>query len=183
MNEKIMNNYKLIYVIMDELHCDRKDEEEYFYYGLMGLYKGIRTYNEQKSKESTYYYTCIKNEILKRFMYNSTRVKEISLNAPINDEQTIESILVSNTNIEKELIEKEEKEEQMQMILEVLNEWKDTKWKTYLCMYYGIGCEPKTIKQIAEHFGIKNHAVYSSIAQGIEKIKKKIEEKYEKNNR
>ena len=109
MNEKIINNYKLIYLIMNELHCDRKDEEEYFFYGLMGLYNGIKNYDESKGiKETTYFTRCIKNSIIARFKYNSgkkrdIRKHEISINTPISKTHTIEDVLVSDVDIEKEM--------------------------------------------------------------------------------
>ena len=42
--EKIINNLGLIYKVMKDLHCKTKNQEDFdevFYYGLIGLIKGI----------------------------------------------------------------------------------------------------------------------------------------------
>jgi len=179
-NEKILEHYKLIYLIMNELHCNRDDEEEYFFYGLMGLYKGINTYDPTKGiKETTYYSRCIKNEILARFTYKSYKRRnhkkyEVSLNTQLCDDVTIEDTLVSNIDIEQMIIQKE----QLDLIYKVLNESRNTRFKQYLHEFYGINQPRKKLKEIAFKYGVTEHNVSTSIRQGIERIRKKVLEEY-----
>lgn len=179
-NEKIMKHYKLIYLIMNELHCNRNDEDEYFFYGLMGLYKGIKSYNSTKGiKETTYYSRCIKNEILIRFNYKTRekrniRKHEISISTPLSDTHTIEDILISNINIEEEII----KQEQLELIYKTLNEAKNSRFKQYLYEFYGINQPKKKLREIALKHGVSVHNVSISIKQGIKRIRKKVLEEY-----
>ena len=183
MNETILKHYNLIYKVIRDLHCELKDEEEYLFYGLMGLYNGIKTYDSTKQKESTYYYKCIKYSILSHFRYKTSKKRdvkknELSINTPVNDTHTIEDTLVSDYNLEEEIIKKE----QWDLIVKILTETKDTLWKTYICEFYGINQEPMTYKEIAKKHNINIHAVSSSIIQGVQKLKKKVIKEYEKRN-
>lgn len=184
-NEKIMKHYRLIYLIINELHCNRNDEDEYFFYGLMGLYNGINTYNSTKGiKETTYYSRCIKNAIIMQFNYKSRAKRnnkkyEISINTPLSDTHTIEDILVSNINIEEEIIRKE----QLELIYKTLNEARNSRFKQYLYEFYGINQPRKKLKEIALKHGVSEHNVGTSIKQGIERIRKKVLEEYYGNNK
>ena len=185
MNEKIINNYKLIYVIMNELHCDKKDEEEYFFYGLMGLYKGIKNYDATKEiKETTFYTRCIKNEILARFNYKTRKKRdirrnEISINTPISKTHTIEDVLVSDVDIEKEIIKKE----QLELLYKALNETKNTQYKQYILDFYGINRPKKKLCEIALKYDVDIHNVSMSIRQGIKYLRKKVKKEYEKESK
>ena len=182
-NEKILKHYRLIYLIMNELHCE--DWDEYFFYGLMGLYKGISTYDSAKGiKETTYYTRCIKNEILIRFNYESCqrrnhRKNEISMNTPLCDDVTIEDTLVSNIDIEETIIQKE----QLDLIYKALNKARNSRYKQYLYEFYGINQPRKKLKEIALKHGVTVHNVSMSIKLGIERIRKKVLEEYYGNNK
>ena len=68
-NSLIEEHKGLIYLAIKENHIYWKTEDEYQDYidaGYDGLLQGIRTYDTTKGiKPSTYYYTCIKNEMIK----------------------------------------------------------------------------------------------------------------------
>ncbi len=184
MNETILKHYKLIYKVIRDLHCEYKDEEEYFFYGLMGLYDGINTYDNSKQKETTYYYKCIKHSILTYFRYKTCKKRdfkknELSINTPINETHTIEDTLVSDYDLEEEIIKKE----QLECIYKSLEEMKDTKCKKYICDYYGINCKPLKMPQMAKKYNVSAQNISQSIKQGIEVLKKKVEKEYEKKNK
>ena len=184
MNEKILNNYKLIYVIMNELHCDKKDEEEYFFYGLMGLYKGIKNYDATKEiKETTFYTRCIKNEILARFNYKTRKKRdirkyEISINTPISKTHTIEDTLVSDTDLENDLL----KQERIEILHKAINKLKNKAYMTLLLEFYGINQEPMKIREIALKHHKQEHNVRRTIHRGLDNLRKIIEEEYEREN-
>lgn len=183
-NEKIMQHYKLIYLILKELHCNM-NEEEFFFYGLMGLYNGIATYDSTKGiKETTYFSRCIKNSILARFNYKTRKKRdiiknEISINTPIDENHTIEDILVNDINVEEEIIKKE----QLESIYKALESMRDTKYKKYICDYFGINCKPLKTYQMAKKYGVSHQNISQSIKQGIKKLRKKVLKEYERKNK
>lgn len=187
MNNKILEYYKIIYKVMNDLHCslDEEMQDEMFYEGLIGLYNGIKTFNkERNTKESTYYYVCIKNAILRKYHFNTRprrdRINTISLDETIYGQSELKDTIASDIDIEQEII----KQEQWDVLVNTLNHLKDTKWKTYICEFYGIGLPQLTIKEMSKKYGISAHAIQSSILQGIKRLKKKVKKEYEnkKNN-
>lgn len=187
MNEKILQYTKLIYKVMNDLHCgkDEETQDEMFFAGLMGLYNGIKTYDKTKyTKEQTYYYACIKNAILTQFYHNTRAIRDkiytISLDETIYGQTELKDIIASDIDIEQKIIE----QEQWNILIEILGELKDTKWKTYICEFYGMGLPQLTIKEMSKKYGVSAHAIQSSILQGIKRLKKEVKKKYEnkKNN-
>lgn len=179
MNEEIMKYYKLVYLALNQMKVAKKEQDDYFFYGLMGLYSGIETFDKTKGiKESTYYYKCIRNELRTRFAYNSRkkydyRKYDISINTPLSETHTIEDTLISDVDIEEEYIKKE----QFEIVVNELRKLKNTKWKQYLFEFYGIDTKQLTIQELSKKYGVKAHAIQSSIIQGIKRIRKKLEEK------
>lgn len=186
MNKKIEQYYMLIYKVMNDLHCNKEEEQqdELFFHGLMGLYNGIKTYNPNSSaKEMTYYYVCIRNAITCKFKHNTShsrnKIQIISLETPVFESLTIKDIIKSDLDLEQEII----KQEQLQCIYKVLNKAKNTRFKQYILDYYGIGRQPLKIYQIALKYGVDQHNVGSSIKQGIKRLKKKVKREYEKSKK
>ena len=71
MNER--DDRRLIYLVLKKLNLKDK-EDEYYDVGLVGLAKGIKTYDKTKGyQRSTYYVKCIKNEICKGLDVKITR--------------------------------------------------------------------------------------------------------------
>ena len=88
MNER--DDRGLIYLVLNQMNL-RNKEDEYFDVGLVGLAKGIKTYDKTKGyQRSTYYVKCIKNEICKELCFENRdkRIKgkyNISLNSYISN--------------------------------------------------------------------------------------------------
>lgn len=186
MNEKILQYYDLIYKVMNDLHCktDEETQDEMFFEGLMGLYRGIETYkNEGNAKELTYYYICIRNAITTRFNYNSRTkrdiVNTISLETPIYGGLVIADIIKDNMNLDKDIIKKE----QLECIYKALEDMKDTQYKKYICDYYGINGEPLKTYQLAEKYGVSHQNISQSMKRGLKILKKKVKKEYEKQNK
>lgn len=186
MNEKIEQYYKLIYKVMNDLHCNREEEkqDDYFFHGLMGLYNGVKSYKpETKVKETIYYYVCIKNAIIVKFHSNSARkktaIQEVSLETPICDSLTLKDILQSDLDLEEELI----KQEQLECIYKVLNKMENTRYKQYIIDYYGIYNEPLNSYQIALKYGVSHQNISQSLKNGLKRLKKKVKREYEKSKK
>lgn len=69
------------YIVRSRFNNTNYEYEDLVQVGLMGLLKGIRTFNESKSKFSTYVSVCIKNEIL--MLVKRKSPKSISLETEI----------------------------------------------------------------------------------------------------
>jgi len=186
MNDKILEHINLIYKVMNDLHCktDEETQDEMFFEGLMGLINGIKTFTPDKNtKESTYYYVCIRNSITFKFMYNSRHIRnnkgDISLDKPIFETLKIEDIIASDIDLEKDIIQKEK----LDLIYKVIDKAKNTRFKTYLCEYYGINQPSLKIKEIALKHHVQTSNVSQSIRQGLKVIRKKVKKEYEKENK
>lgn len=177
MNDKILKNYNLIYRVMNDLHCSRDEEEqdEFQFAGLLGLINGIQTYKECSTKESTYYYTCIKNSIITRFSKrerekNNYNSNIISLSTPLNSTHCIEDNLTSEINVEKQVIDKIMYEK----IVDIIDTRLKNKTKTYIKEYYGINQPKKNLRQISKLHNVSKQNVDQIIKNGIKKIKQEL---------
>lgn len=173
--KEIEENIGLIWKVIQDLHCNLKDEEEreeYFFNGLLGLYDGVRTYDKTKGiKKTTYYYTCIKYKII--WWFKKKPPKLLSLNTPIKEAELIEFI-PDKCNLEQEIIKKE----QLEYIYKAINKLKNSQYKRVFMEYYGINQEPKKRKELALKYGVSINCICVQIKQAIKKIRKEIEKEY-----
>ena len=186
MNDKILKYQNLIYKVMNKLHCDLDEEaqDQLYFSGLMGLYNGIKTFDETRNvKELTYYYSCVKNSILTQYYHNSRKkrdkIRTYSIEELLYGEVRLQDTIASDIDIEAETIERE----QWDLIIDTLNKTKNTLWKQYICEFYGIGQKQLNIKEMALKYGITPHAIQSSILQGIKRLRKKVLKEYERKNK
>ena len=99
-NDLILKHKGLIYLAIKKEHLHWKTQDEYQNFvdaGYDGLLNGIRTFNPDKGfKESSYYYACIRNEMIKVIVRKNNEknsVKVSSLNTLVeNDIEIIELI-------------------------------------------------------------------------------------------
>lgn len=176
-NKIIVENIGLIYKAMKDLHCNMEEEQkdEYFFTGLMGLYKGIKTYDASKgTKPSTYYYKCISTEIkvlfrtkkYKKHLYN----KAISLNTIVGENLELADIIQSDYDIEEETIKKVMIED----VINAINKLKSKKYKQCLVEYYGINRSALSMPKIAQKYGITAQCVRQYIQRGLELLRKEL---------
>lgn len=167
-DEIILNNLWLIKKVMKDLHCQYRDEEEYYAYyyaGLIGLIEASKTYDEKKGK-STYLYNGVYVRILNVFKYNTNpkRIKTpISLNTEVNDIE-YQDLIACDYNLEKKVTDKI-------LIEELLSELKDKKYKQFIIEYYGIGTPSLNMRELAEKYGVCQQNISQSIRRGLEKLK------------
>lgn len=91
MDQEIKQWERLVYKVLHEkfpyftIHQDMK--EDYISAGMIGLYKGLSSYNPSKGKQKTYLYRCIFNEVVNHKEKEKTRYKnEQELNITHIDE-------------------------------------------------------------------------------------------------
>ena len=166
MEDELINEHKgLIYLAIKEEHLYWRTQDEYQEFidaGYDGLLKGIRTYDESKGiKPSTYYYTCIKHEMLRVIQvkeYKKNSMKTVSLNTLIDklDYTELIDMIPSDVNIEQELLNKEQKERLMYHIDHLPNE----RDRLVIKMLYGLdGFETTNISGIARKWGVNKNAI------------------------
>ncbi len=172
-DEIILENKSLIYKVIKDLHCrirDDEEEDEYFFIGLMGLIKAIDKYDKTRSSKSTFYYTCIKNEITSYFGVRTHKkrnngLREISLNTIINEETELIDLIPDNKRFEEDVMTKDE-------VKYLLSKLKDRRYKQLLIEYYGINTKPLNMSQLADKYGLKRQSVHKSIHRTLDKLRK-----------
>ncbi|MBP3920821.1 MAG: sigma-70 family RNA polymerase sigma factor [Bacilli bacterium] len=187
--ELILNNTRLIYKCIKDMHLYWATEDEWqaFYDdGLIGLINGAKTFDESKEiQPSTYLYKCIKMAISKG-IYISSRAKRkpdkntISLDAYVTDKQDttlIEFIPDTKINMEQQILEKE----QFELIVNIADKVLSDKQKRYFYKYYGLkGFEERNFYQIAEEEKVTAEAVRTTVYRSRTKIQYYMK-KYHKN--
>ena len=101
MEEKIiLENQNLIYAVLKKLNLYNQ-HEEYFDLGMIGLIKGVKTYDESKGyKLSTYLSICIKNEIL--MFLRKRRINCLSLENEMGENLKIKDMVeADNLNFDR----------------------------------------------------------------------------------
>ena len=187
--ELILNNTKLIYKCIKDMHLywTTEDEWQAFYDdGLIGLINGAKSFDESKGiQPSTYLCKCIKMAIC-RGIYLSSREKRkankntISLDSYVTDKQDttfIEFIPDAKIDIERQTLEKE----QIELIENIADEILTDKQKRYFYKYYGLkGFREENYNQISESEKVTPENVRQTVCRSRLKIQYYMR-KYHKN--
>lgn len=187
-DEKLVtDNLSLINFAIKKLNCKWETEDEYqnyYDYGLEGLIRGAKTYNDSKGKPSTYLYKCIANSIQRTFYLNNMPKrfnpsgKDISLNYKIegdniNDYTEFGDLIPDpNVNVEEEVDKILEKER----VLYAVNNLKNKKDRIIVKMYYGLDGyeEVNSYEKIAEKIGVSRSAIFSRIKRAKKELKRAL---------
>ena len=146
----VLDNIKLVYHILKKYNL-YKDKDEYFDIGIIGLIKGVKTFNPQKNTQlSTYLCKCISSEILhcirdKNAIKRGRDIKVISIHTPINkmnssedEELFLIDVIKNNVDVHKEI----EQKDNLEKIYKVISKLSDED-KTIICSAFGILGYPK----------------------------------------
>ncbi|WP_096271391.1 RNA polymerase sporulation sigma factor SigH [Paucisalibacillus globulus] len=156
------------------------DKEDIIQEGMIGLYKAIRDYNEDKlTSFKAFAELCITRQIITAIK-TATRQKHIPLNSyvsldkPIYDEEsdrTLLDVIAGSTEIDpQELLVNQEKFGDMEIKLsELLSEFERGVLRLYL--------EGRTYQEISEE--LKRHV--KSIDNALQRVKRKLEQLMEAN--
>ena len=165
-NNLILEHKGLIYLAIKEEHLYWKTQDEYQDFidaGYDGLLKGIRTYNNTKGvKQSTYYYSCIKNEMFKviqRKELKKNSIKTVSLNKIVgSEEDELIDLIPDDVDIEREITIKERKEK----LLYLVDHLPIAKDRYVIKMMYGLdGWEQMNASEIARRWRVNKNAIIS----------------------
>lgn len=190
-DEKLVTeNLALIVLMIKKLNCKWETDDEYqnyYDYGLEGLIRGAKTYDESKGKVSTYLCACIKNSIQRAFYLNKTPKRynpagpDLSLNYEVYEGNNLNDyseygdfIPDPNVNIEGEV----ERIHQKEIILNAVNNLKIEKDKLVVKMYYGLDGyeECKSYEKIAEKLGVSRNAIFSRMQRAKKELKIKLKD-------
>lgn len=174
MNER--DDRGLIYLVLKKLNLKDK-EDEYYDVGLIGLAKGIKTYDETKGyQRSTYYVKCIKNEICKELCFENRdkRLKDkynISLNSYIskeNEEDELGDFIEDKKqNTEKEAILNIQKEDLKYCVENFLTK----RQKEIIIKYYFEGLSADEISVL---YGITRQMVHVHLNNAYKRLRLKM---------
>lgn len=172
--EEERNDIRLVYKVLADKNMMHL-EDELFDAGLVGLARGIKTYDETKDiTRGTYYYTCIENEINNAYKTSIRKKrgegkKPTSLSAEIGEDgDVLEDIIGDNTNIEEDIINKMRVEAIKKEIAKLKPK---TQRAMNLYFFEGLGST-----EIAKIMGVSRMMVNTRINEGINKIKVKLKE-------
>ena len=185
--EELYNKYKyLIYKVIKDLNCRYRTEEEwqeYYDFGEMGLLKAINTYDFRNEK-STYFYKCIRREILWLFRYKGMNKRKInyllleSLNDKLQDDAELYEIIEDqNVDIEKQIL----KNEKYEILYKAIDSLKPS-YKDIICKYYGIKCKKYTLEEIALIYNTSRQALHFKKDNALKTLKKTLLENGVDNN-
>ena len=172
-NDKIKKNEGLIGKVIKDIHVRnirQGDYEEIYSAGRIGLYNGIITY-DGSVKPSTYYYKCIKNEILRTFQFKSSKKRRFQDSMKSieweYEEGTLEEVLAADIDLERDLLLQEMKEEVRKTILKL-----KPRQQRILILHFGIDCEPTSFEKMSEMLGTTRqniHRAYQDAKRDFEK--------------
>lgn len=176
--EKIVeDNINLVWKVLSEMNLlNKRETEDLFQIGSMGLMYGAKNYNrlydKKKAQFSTFLYYCIKHEICKYFQYwnrlgRKPQIPNVSLYKEIGEELTIEDTLES-PGMEEELNYIFTKERLMWAVDHILNE----KQRITIIYRYGlINDKQLTDREIGEMLGCTKQRIYQIEKTSINKLK------------
>ena len=187
MREKeILDNIGLVYKAIKNMNFQQTNDDEnwdeIFNSGIIGLIQAVDTYKENIAKKSTYYYKCIANEIRNVYIVKTAQKRNylpLSLDRNISktDVEFYET-LASDIDIENNYIKKEE----IDNMLIILEKYRNKKHIKMIKENFGIGCEKKTIKEIAKEYGTSNQNISQAKDRLLKWLRKELE-KYDDNNK
>lgn len=169
----VIDNINLIYYVIKRMKL-YGDLNEYYEEGLIGLVKASKNYDLNSGyKFSTFATKCIFNEISKYIRINNYDKRKankntISLETLICDGIKLQDILVSDINLEKDLIEKEQIKLLYNSILKL-----SEKEKFVINHFYGLNNYKKmTQKEIAKILRVERSTISKIVETSKRKLKK-----------
>ena len=174
----VKDNIRLIHLVMKD-HNLLYMKDELYDIGLIGLTKGIKTFDKSLGyRESTYMYTCIKTEIVgylrKLNTQKRTLFKEVSLNTKIKTSKTdgegielMDTIADERVDFE-ENVEIEERNELLERYVCRLSSGQ----RELICHYYGIlGYNRMTVSELKKKYDTSKQAIFARRNRALEKLK------------
>lgn len=177
----IEHNLRLVVYIAKKFENTGVGIEDLTSIGTVGLIKAINTYKADKNiKLATYASRCIENEILMYIRKSSNRMKEISIDEPLNTDWDGNELLLSDVlGTEDDTVYRNiEAIEESKIIADAINNLNERE-QIIINLRFGMnGYEEMTQKEVADLLGISQSYISRLEKKIIKKLKKEIETKF-----
>jgi len=177
----IEHNLRLVVYIAKKFENTGIGIEDLTSIGTIGLIKAINTYKSDKNiKLATYASRCIENEILMYIRKSANRMREISIDEPLNTDWDGNELLLSDVlGTEDDTVYKNiEAIEESKIIADAIKKL-NCREQTIINMRFGMnGYEEKTQKEVADLLGISQSYISRLEKKIIKRLKKEIETKF-----
>lgn len=176
----IERNLRLVAYIAKRFENTGINIEDLISIGTMGLIKAINTFCADKNiKLATYASRCIENEILMYIRKNSGRIKEMSIDEPLNTDWDGNELLLSDIlgsdedSAEAEIMHREE----IQTVRTAVNGL-EPRERQIIVLRYGLDGNPEmTQKDVADFLGISQSYISRLEKKIITKLHDELEDK------
>ena len=177
----IEHNLRLVVYIAKKFENTGVGIEDLTSIGTIGLIKAIKTYKPDKNiKLATYASRCIENEILMFVRRSSNRIKEVSIDEPLNTDWDGNELLLSDVlgSDEDEIYRNIEMTEEKKIINEAVKKLSKRE-QTIVNLRFGLsGQEELTQKEVADLLGISQSYISRLEKKIMKRLKKEIETKF-----
>ena len=170
--KSVEDNLALVHYIVNKQY---NGDEDYASIGTLGLIKGVVTFDETKGYcRSTYLIKCIRNEIYWYYRNDKNPKNTLSLDLEYEDNMTLENLLSTDTDIERDIIE----DELHQRLFNNIAKLNDTE-QYIISNYYGLGNRNRiSLKAIAENLNMSQSKATKMHLKALKKLKSMMEDKY-----
>ncbi len=180
-NKLIEHNIRLVIHIINNHFCNTTvDTQELFELGIIGLIKGIDTFDPRKGTSfATYVSKCITNEVLMCLRKTKSHGIHISLDECINTDDGGNELLLKDVLEDDEILPEDSyiNKETYAEIIQIINMLPERD-KKIVMMSFGFGSRRYSQKEIAEYLGISQSYVSRKLKANVkiigEKLKKKM---------
>lgn len=173
----VTDNINLIYFVLKKMNLYNQ-REEYYDVGMIGLCKAAQNFDPSRGYAfNTYACSCIRSQILIYIRKKKTNKRKandnvISLNITIYEDVsgtklTLEDLLPSKTNIEEELIEKE----QIKNLYIALSKLKERELDIINALYGLNGVEKLTQQELSEKYNLSQSYISRIKNKSIKKLR------------
>ena len=168
----VEDNLALVHYIVNKQY---NGDEDYASIGTLGLIKGVATFDETKGYcRSTYLIKCIRNEIYWYYRNDKNPKNTLSLDLEYEDNMTLENLMSSDTDIERDIVE----DELDQRLFNNIAKLNDTE-QYIISNYYGLGNRNRiSLKAIAENLNMSQSKATKMHLKALKKLKSMMEDKY-----
>ena len=168
----VEDNLALVHYIVNKQY---NGDEDYASIGTLGLIKGVATFDETKGYcRSTYLIKCIRNEIYWYYRNDKNPKNTLSLDLEYEDNMTLENLLSSDTDIERDIVE----DELHQRLFNNIAKLNDTE-QYIISNYYGLGNRNRiSLRAIAENLNMSQSKATKMHLKALKKLKSMMEDKY-----
>ena len=158
-------NENLIYYVLKKLGVYHLKDELYDA-GVVGLMKGINSYNPDLSQPTTYLYRCIANEVMMTF--RKKKLDVVSIYTEIDENITLEDYLPSDYNLEYEV----EKQIYIEKLYENLKELTEMECDVVMSYYGVFGIEKISQEKLSKKYNTSQANISRLIKKTLMKLRK-----------